>query len=144
MPEVYEPEVVQEFQDEYGEVKQKLFDKKKKSKNYFAYPRTCGFAWNCFGNMVFFSNEKYNFKSMEKQPNLRKCFEWPSALTLGGDVFDNDGETGLMNEGFSQMVEVDEIQGKNLGQNMIHLGKNYSNSSDSGADSSNSEGDYND
>ena len=146
MPEVSEAEVVHESQDEYGEVKQKLFEKKKKEKNYFAYPKTCGFAWNCFGNMVFFSNEKYNFKSMEKQPNFRKFFEWPnpSMQLLGGDVFDYGIETGPINEGFNQMVEVDETHGKNLGQNMIHLGKNYSNSTDSEVISSSSEGSYND
>ena len=84
---------------------------------------------------------------MEKQSNLRKCFEWPNPnmpQLLGGDVFDNEGENGITNEGYGQMVQANEIQGKNLGQNMIILGKNYSNSSDSEDVNSSSEGDYND
>ena len=42
------------------------------------------------------------------------------------------------------MVQANEIQGKNLGQNMIILGKNYSNSSDSEDVNSSSEENYND
>ena len=32
-----------------------------------AYPKTCGFSWNCYGQMVFFSNGKYDLAALEKE-----------------------------------------------------------------------------
>jgi hypothetical protein len=62
-------------------------------KSYIAYPRTCGLAWSCHGAMVFFANEKYNLKVLEKQPELKKVHEWPnpnSALLSGIDIIDGE------------------------------------------------------
>jgi hypothetical protein len=49
--------------------------------------------------MVFFANEKYNFKVLEKQPELKKVHEWPNPnapLLSGGDIVEQDVDiTGL-------------------------------------------------
>ena len=37
-----------------------------RKKGYFAYPKTCGFAWNQYGQIVYFSNGKYDLKVLEK------------------------------------------------------------------------------
>ena len=52
--------------------------KGKKTQHYFAYPKSCGFSWNCHGQLVFFSNEKYNFDALKKDQGLKRFREWPA------------------------------------------------------------------
>ena len=44
---------------------------------YIVYPRTCGFSWNCYNQLAYFSNQKYNFDVVSKKPELKKFYEWP-------------------------------------------------------------------
>ena len=46
--------------------------KNKKRKYQPLYPRTCGFSWNCYGQIVFFSNERYDLKVIDANPHLKK------------------------------------------------------------------------
>ena len=53
----------------------------KDERHFFAYPKTCGFAWNCFGQMVFFANEKYNFEALKNKPEKKRLYDWPDQYT---------------------------------------------------------------
>jgi hypothetical protein len=70
--------------------------------------------------MVFFANEKYNFKVLEKQPELKKLTEWPNPnapLLSGGEVAEQEGETGL------DFVRLEESgQQKKNGQTLVNVG----------------------
>ena len=50
----------------------------RKKQHFFAYPKSCGFSWNCYGEIVFFSNEKYNFDTLKKDQSLKKFQDWPA------------------------------------------------------------------
>jgi len=119
MPEMQiEPEQNLKIPSEF--TKNKMQSEKRK-KFFVPYPRTCGFAWSCHGNMVFFANEKYNFKVLEKQPELKKVTEWPNPnapLLSGGEVAEQEGETGL------DFVRLEETgQRKKNGQTLVNVGK---------------------
>lgn len=68
---------------------------KRKKAFFVAYPKTCGFAWSCHGSMVFFTNEKYNLKVFDRQPELKKLHEWPNPNTYfdyEGEIVENEGD----------------------------------------------------
>ena len=52
--------------------------KMKKVQHYFVYPKSCGFSWNCHGQLVFFSNQKYNFDALKKDQRLKRFQDWPA------------------------------------------------------------------
>ena len=52
--------------------------KSREKRHFFAYPKSCGFSWNCHGQIVFFSNEKYNFDALKKDPGLKRFQDWPA------------------------------------------------------------------
>jgi len=52
----------------------------KEKKHFIAYPKTSGFAWSSSGQMVFFCNEKYNFETLKRKPDLKKLYDWPGDM----------------------------------------------------------------
>ena len=48
-----------------------------KQRRYKIYPPSCGFSWNCYGQMAFFSIEKYNHQTLENRVASKKFYSWP-------------------------------------------------------------------
>ena len=62
-----------------GNSGQKLDSKGSKRNAPIAYPKTCGFSWNCYGQMVFFSNGKYDLAALEKDKSKKKFTDWDAS-----------------------------------------------------------------
>lgn len=51
-------------------------------RSFIAYPRTCSFSWNCFNQIAYVANQKYNFEIIKQKPELKRQRDWPAQRLL--------------------------------------------------------------
>ena len=39
---------------------------------FIPYPRTSSFSWNCFNQIAFVTNQKYNLDAIKQKPQLKR------------------------------------------------------------------------